>query len=551
MAFKSGERVSRIAGWLGRLSAGIFPGDGDNVMPPSEGSSEISLKCHLSANSGRDPYRGVVGVFLLAAFLGTSGTLFAWLKFGNPVLLNVAVTVGLSFGALFGVALTQVARAIPPKADEVVSIPIAEGEAGESAQMGLATSPEISKGSKVVSRLSTVSVRTWHWFRDLGVIRIVSVGICVVGVLVSSLVSLVGISTRPLSLMVAVVTGACFLIAAGLAAMGARYLANVDTKWLPEGPALGRWARVVAWILVLGASAMGFHWARQYLALVVLYYFILAINLTLCFGFLKAMWTECEGLDVFPIDFRVLSILGNRTNVLASVLDSAERQLGIDLRSTWALTVVRSSLEPLGIGLILIGWLSTSMTVVGIQEQGLVERLGVVAEGPPLLPGLHFHWPWPVDKVFRIPVQKMHALEVGHEGEEGGGPEDVLWAVEHAPNEYTLLLGNGRDLITVDAAVQYRIVDPRAWRYQSQNPADTLRAIAYRAVMRSTVSRTLSQTLSENLKILTEEMRKQVQDEARALGLGVDVVGFTVGGMHPPVAVAADYERVVSAKWEK
>ena len=41
---------------------------------------------------------------------------------------------------------------------------------------------------------------------------------------------------------------------------------------------------------------------------------------------------------------------------------------------------------------------------------------------------------------------------------------------EHAANEYTLLLGNGRDLITVDAAVQFRISDARAWRYHSQNP---------------------------------------------------------------------------------
>ncbi len=39
-----------------------------------------------------------------------------------------------------------------------------------------------------------------------------------------------------------------------------------------------------------------------------------------------------------------------------------------------------------------------------------------------------------------------------------------------------------------------------------------------------------------------------VQQDADALGLGVEVVAFTVGGMHPPVPVAADYEAVVSAE---
>jgi membrane protease subunit HflK len=189
--------------------------------------------------------------------------------------------------------------------------------------------------------------------------------------------------------------------------------------------------------------------------------------------------------------------------------------------------------------------------VVAVDEQGLVERLGVPVGGAPLPPGLHLHWPWPLDRVFRIPVKQVQALAVGHEGEEGKGPENVLWAVEHAANEYTLLLGNGRDLITVDATVQFRIADARAWRYHSQNPAEALKAIAYRAVMRNTVNRTLSEALSENVAAVTARMRAMVQSDADALGLGVQVMAFTVGGMHPPVMVASDYQGVVSAELGK
>jgi membrane protease subunit HflK len=213
--------------------------------------------------------------------------------------------------------------------------------------------------------------------------------------------------------------------------------------------------------------------------------------------------------------------------------------------------VVRSSAVPLGLGLLVMGWLSTALTVVRVEEQGLVERLGVPTTGPALDPGLHAHWPWPIDRVARIPVRRVQSLTVGHEGEEEEGPEDILWARQHGSSEYTLLLGDGRDLIAVDAAVQFRISDPRAWRYRCQNPSDALRAIAYRAVMKSTVGRTLAETLSENVASLTTEMRIMVQADADDLGLGVEVVGFTVGGMHPPVRVAADYQAVVSAELDK
>jgi regulator of protease activity HflC (stomatin/prohibitin superfamily) len=88
----------------------------------------------------------------------------------------------------------------------------------------------------------------------------------------------------------------------------------------------------------------------------------------------------------------------------------------------------------------------------------------------------------------------------------------------------------------------------RTWRYHCQNPAVALRAIAYRAVMRSAINLTLSQALSQNLATLTKQMRARAQKEADTLGLGVDIIGFTVGGMHPPVPVAPAYEEVVSAE---
>jgi regulator of protease activity HflC (stomatin/prohibitin superfamily) len=263
------------------------------------------------------------------------------------------------------------------------------------------------------------------------------------------------------------------------------------------------------------------------------------------------MWRKKAVRAAFPLDFALLSVLGNRTNILASVLDAAERQLGIDLRSTWALTLLRRSLEPLALGLCLAAWLSTCLTVVAMDEQGMLERFGVPSSGPPLGPGLHLHLPWPLDRVYRIPVQRVQTVQVGHEGQESGGPENVLWSVEHAPNEFTLLLGNGRDLITVDAAVQYRIVDTHAWLYHCQNPAAALKAIAYRAVMRSTINLTLSDALSQNVSILADKMRGMVQKEADDLGLGVQILAFTVSGMHPPVPVASAYEAVISAQLGK
>jgi regulator of protease activity HflC (stomatin/prohibitin superfamily) len=498
-----------------------------------------------SPSALRDPYRGVVFVLLAATLLGTAGAAAGGLALANRVLLDAAVTLAISSGILIGVALAQSRRAgertlageapRSPAAEEPAST---EEERSPAARVSTATS-----GARVVSR--------WiEWPREVDAMDTARGVTAAAGFLAVGLVLLLDLAPVPPRPLTAGLAAALCLAAAGLAATAARYLADVDTERLPEGPGLCRAARLVAWVLVLAALSMGFAWAGQRAALEGLHLAILLTNVALAYGLLTAP-SEGGARRTFPLDLAVLSLLGSRANVLASVLDAAQRQLGIDLRSTWALTVVRRSAEPLLIGLCLLAWLSTCLTVVGVQEEGLTERFGVPVEGPQLRPGLHLHWPWPVDRVFRIPVQRVQSLGVGHGGEEEGGPENVLWARQHAPQEYTLLLGNGRDLIAVDAALQFRIADARAWRYHCQNPAAALRAIAYRAVMRSTVNRTLAEALSENVVTLTAQMRAMVQREADALGLGVELVAFTVGGMHPPVPVAPDYQAVVSAELRK
>jgi regulator of protease activity HflC (stomatin/prohibitin superfamily) len=513
----------------------------------------------------RDPYRGVVFVLAATAVVGTAVAVVVGAGFGEPPLLDAALLSGLSAASLFGVRRAQVARARiaregpvePTVASEQGSVvsarpPSAAPETTGGAGAGPTPQKEpVPTASRLAAARSHFADGLDRWSRTLGTFARRQFGVGLAGALGVVVLARLGFPTaRPSATVTVVAAGLC-LLGAGLAATAARYFAGVPGAQLPEGSGLTRWARVLVWTLGLLALATCFTGVGQEKIARMLHLAALAVVAAVCIGLLTVRRRPGEDPEAFPLDLPVLAALGGRANPVASVLDAAERQLGIDLRSTWALTVVRRSIEPLVLGLCVLGWLTTSFTVVHVGEQGLAERLGVPLVGPPLGPGLHVHWPWPVERVFRLPVRTVQSLHVGHEGEEEHGPENVLWARQHAANEYTLLLGNGRDLIAIDAVVQFRIRDAREWLYTCQNPAAALRAIAYRAVMRSTVNRTLDEALSENLTALTGRMRAMVQREADALGLGVEIVAFTVGGMHPPVPVAPDYHAVVSAELAK
>lgn len=521
----------------------------------------MARRLSLTPGSGRDPYREVVAALLLGALAGAVAAGVGSAILSNPVLLDTTVTLVLAAGMLVGVLVAQILRARPPKSAEpdveptIIPEPRELPEPAETETADATTQPDLwteeEEGRNPHSVVGDVRARVEHWFGQLGVLGKIGVGIVVVGVFgIAQVLTQTFLITVPTPLQ-AGLAAALFLVAAGLAATATHYLGNLDPEVLPEAPGLCRGARVLAWILLVAAVSVGLEWLRQHAAIEVLHYLIVALNAAICYTLFVAVRPSAEPLTIFPTDLGPFSMLGSRNNILASTLDAGERQLGIDLRSTWALTVVRRGVEPLAISLFLIGWLTTSLTVVSVQEQGLVERLGVPVSGDPLQPGLHLHWPWPVDRVYRVPIRRVEAVNVGHEGEETEGPENVLWAVEHAANEYTLVLGNGRDLVTIDASLQYRIVDPKAWRYHWQNPSDAMHAIAYRAVMRNTVDRTLADALSENIEALADTISTMAQQEADSMGLGIKVVGFTFGGMHPPVPVAGSYEAVISAEIRK
>ena len=513
-----------------------------------------------------DPYRGVVLLLAGIALAGAVAAAYGGAALRQPQLLAVALLLGVASFVLVGVAAAAHARSRTtspaadepvtgeaengPRPDESVELPAAPPEPGarETSEAEDASATEPRRPPGVVSSRRARAIA--RWIRGLGVVETIR--------WIAGLAAAVGVvplvfaaPPAPLPVSIGGVVGALCLAAAALAAIATRYFASLSESALPEALGLARGARLVAWGLVLAAlGTLSAAFAQETAARLV-HFAILGLVASISWSLLKVRPRAKRAAAEFPVDSPILSALGSRANPIGSLLDSAERQLGIDLRSTWALSVVRRSVEPLLAGLLVLGWLSSSLTVVHLGEQGLVERLGVPIGGPPLEPGLHGHWPWPVDRVFRLPVRRIQALEIGHEGKEAPGPEDVLWARQHAENEYTLLLGNGRDLITIDAVVQFRVRDARAWQYRVRNPTDALRAVAYRAVMRATVNRTLDEALSENVSLLTGRMLAAVQRDADDLGLGVEVVAFTVGGMHPPVTVAAEYQSVSSAELGK
>ena len=339
-----------------------------------------------------------------------------------------------------------------------------------------------------------------------------------------------------------------------LAALFAQYFQTVQTTLAPEARGVACWFRATTWIALVGAASLLVRayyepWEEETVA-AVLFGVVVFLSGEL---FLRVLWTRWRsfydrtghpGARV-ATDLFSLRLLFSRFNPSGSLFAVLAEAFGIDLRGAWALTFMRRSLAPLMAGLAIVGWLSTAFIMVEASDQGVVERFGVLDEEV-LEPGLHFVLPWPMHRVTRVPVQRVQTIPIGF----SGAREDasMLWTVEHADEEYKLLIGDGRDLVTINATLHYRVRDPFAYAYSSQNPDEALAILADRALMQATVDRTLDGVLSENLATMGAELESAIQGACDDRELGFEVVDLTLTGLHPPVTVAADYQAVVAAQ---
>ncbi|MEM7504813.1 MAG: protease modulator HflK [Pseudomonadota bacterium] len=317
----------------------------------------------------------------------------------------------------------------------------------------------------------------------------------------------------------------------------------------PEWPELAGWCRATVWI---GLAA---------LAPVLL----IALGLV---GSQKAAVQNIMLLSLVPVlewlvrtlaaedrpvslvtDVRAIPFVFSRLNPLQSVLDRFERKFAIDVRGTWAFSIVRLAIAPLAICLLLFVWLSTSLVTIGTLQVGVQERLGRPVSKAPLGPGFHFKAPWPIDRIHRIDTSRVRTLTLGFAGPKVG--TSLLWTRQHAVEEYNLLLGDGRDLVTVNALLYYKVSDPWMWHFGTQNPEEMLRVAAEQAVLMSTVNRSLDDVLSENTTVLAERIEEETRARIGEYAIGAEIIGLSFQGLHPPVVVAEDYQAVVSAQHER
>ena len=270
---------------------------------------------------------------------------------------------------------------------------------------------------------------------------------------------------------------------------------------------------------------------------------------------------------------RLVGLLGQPAGLVSTAAQALDYQFGFKVSETWFYKFLEKALAWLILFQLGILMLSTTFVIIDPNELGILERFGKPrASGAVLEPGLHFKWPWPIDKVIRHPGKELRNFNVGYEVDnEHDFGRTLLWTATHYDEEMNFLVASSEqganpsgstqdqavpvNFLTAAVPVQYVVNDFEAWYYNHSNPAELLKSIGYREVVRYLVNVDLIDIMSQGRLKAADELKNNMQDRADRLGLGVEILFVGLQDIHPPVGdkmiqVAGSFEEVIGAEQE-
>jgi len=268
---------------------------------------------------------------------------------------------------------------------------------------------------------------------------------------------------------------------------------------------------------------------------------------------------------------RLVGLLGQPGGLITTAAQALDYQFGFKVSETWIYQFLERAVAWIILLQLGVLFVSTTVVVIEPQEQGLLERFGrPLPQRPVLSPGLHFKWPWPVDRVHRYRSHEVQTLYIGFVPEPEQSNERVLvWTKAHYKQEFNLLVASreGRsipedngasrqravpvNLLSVNIPVQYRIRDLRAWVYHHANAAQLLEELANREVVRYLVNVDIEALMTTGRLMAARTLQERLQAQADKNHLGAEVLFVGLQGIHPPVKVADAYEAVAGAKQQR
>ena len=191
------------------------------------------------------------------------------------------------------------------------------------------------------------------------------------------------------------------------------------------------------------------------------------------------------------------------------------------------------------LALVLLLGILTSVYTVDDKQQAVITTFGRVTDITDA--GLHFKLPFGIQKVYKVDVNVYQKIELGYYTDQYG-------VTVSNPSESTMITGD-YNIVNVDFYVEYKVSDPVAYLFSSNNPELILRNLIQSQVRNVVGSSSVDAVLTDGKEDIQRQVKDLVSEILLEYDIGLTLVDVRIQDSEPPTqAVIEAFKNVETAK---
>jgi HflK protein len=236
-----------------------------------------------------------------------------------------------------------------------------------------------------------------------------------------------------------------------------------------------------------------------------------------------------------------------RTRAFAHSVEAAGEALGAHLSPR--------GVKIAGVVIAAVVYLGSGFFVVEPGERGVATRFGRITKSD-LLPGLHYHWPFPVGAEDIASVTQVKRIELGYRSQPNKSALDATTGGTDAFDDESWMLTGNEDIIDIKWVVQYRVCNSKQsvlnYLYGINDQERLVRDAAESAVRAAVAGRNIDTLLTVDRAAVEAKAKDALlQPFLDRCSTGVEVIGVKLQDVHAPPDVHAAFRDVASAAEDK
>ncbi len=176
--------------------------------------------------------------------------------------------------------------------------------------------------------------------------------------------------------------------------------------------------------------------------------------------------------------------------------------------------------------ILVVVWAFTGFYKVEAAERGMVLRFG--KHVATTIEGLHWHWPWPIEKVLKVDVARLDSIE-----------------------DKTRMLTSDENLVDITIAVQFVRAQPEEFLFRVREPESTLRDVSESAIREIVGQSRLDSVLGAGRQEITEKTKVIVQRTLDSYKTGIKVQSVNLTAVNVPEQVASAQKDAIKAREDR